>query len=169
MISTTANEANEANELTAPMALAAANRRHATGFSMLELVLALAVAAVLAAYAVPVYVSHTARGHRMEAILALHRAAQYAAVSAATAGSAHALPPDLERSPAQGRVIYRLALISVEDHRGGYEITATPTEDGPMRGDACGVFVLDGSGARSNRSPAGEGANLAACWSGRAA
>jgi type IV pilus assembly protein PilE len=172
MISTTANEANEANaanKLKAPVVSAAVNRRHATGFSMLELVLALAMAAVLAAYAVPAYVSHTARGHRMDAVLALHRAAQHAAVSAASAGPAPALPPGLDRSPAYGRVVYRLELISAEDRRGGYEISATPADDGPMRGDACGVFVLDGSGARSNRSPAGEGASLEACWSGRAA
>ena len=135
---------------------------------MLELVLALAMAAVLAAYAVPAYVSHTARGHRMDAVLALHRAAQYAAVGAAADGPAPALPPGLDRSPEHGRVVYRLELTSADDHRGGYEISASPAADGPMRGDACGVFVLDGAGARSNRSPAGEGADLDACWSGRA-
>jgi type IV pilus assembly protein PilE len=166
---TTAATAATANERTTPVASLTANRRGPTGFSMLELVLALAMAAVLAAYAVPAYVSHTARGHRMDAVLSLHRAAQYATVRAGAAGPAGALPPGLDRSPGHGRVVYRLELISVEDRRGGYEISASPTDDGPMRGDVCGTFVLDGAGARSNRSPAGEGADLDACWSGRAA
>lgn len=169
MISTTATTATTANELTTPVASIAPNRHGLTGFSMLELVLALAMAAVLAAYAVPAYVSHTARGHRMDAVLSLHRAAQYAAVHAGATGPAPALPPGLDQSPGYGRVVYRLELISVEDRRGGYEISAAPADDGPMRGDACGTFVLDGAGARSNRSPAGEGADLDACWSGRAA
>jgi type IV pilus assembly protein PilE len=107
---------------------------------MLELVLALAMAAVLAAYAAPIYVSHTARGHRMEAVLALHRAAQYVAVSASAAGHPFALPPGLDRSPEHGRTVYRLETVSKQDR-----------------------------GVRSNRSPTGDGARLDACWSGRPA
>ena len=136
---------------------------------MLELVLALAMAAVLAAYAAPIYVSHTARGHRMEAVLALHRAAQYVAVSASATGHPVALPPGLDRSPEHGRRVYRLELVSKQDRGAGYEIVAIPADDGPMRGDACGTYVLDGAGVRSNRAPSDDGARLDACWSGRPA
>jgi type IV pilus assembly protein PilE len=136
---------------------------------MLELVLALAMAAVVAAYTVPAYLAHTARGHRMEAVLSLHRAAHYVAVSGSATGHPLVLPRGLDRSPGHGRTVYRLELVSAQDRGGGYEIVAVPADDGPMRGDACGTFVLDGSGTRSNRAPAAGGTVLDACWLGRAA
>ncbi len=128
-----------------------------SGFSMLELVIALAMAAVLAAYAVPSYLAYVARGHRVDAIIALHRAAQSVAAAEAAGpagfGTARALPTDLGRVPAVGRIAYRLELLRAGDASGGYELHATPVADGPMRGDACGTFVLDGLGVRSNLSP----------------
>jgi type IV pilus assembly protein PilE len=138
------------------------------GFSMLELVIALAIAAVLAAYAVPAYTEYAARGHRIDAVIALHRAAHYVAVNSVAAGYARALPPGLDRAPGHGRTAYRLELLPGSDRNGGYEIVAIPVDDGPMRGDACGTFVLDGLGARSNRPAGSEGASSEACWSGRA-
>ncbi len=143
--------------------------RRVGGFSMLELVIALAIAAVLATYAVPAYVAYAARGHRIDAIIALHRAAQYIAGNSVAAGQARALPPGLDRAPGHGRAVYRLELLPGGDRNGGYEIRAIPADDGPMRGDACGTFVLDGLGARFNRAAGGEGAYSDACWSGRAA
>ena len=159
----------KASTARASTARASPNRPLFLGFSLLELVLALAMAAVLAAYAAPIYVSHTSRGHRMNAILALHRAAQYVAVSTPAAGQPLALPPGLDRSPEHGRAVYRLELVSTQDRGAGYEIVALPAGDGPMRGDACGAFVLDGAGVRSNRLPTGDSTRLDACWSGRPA
>lgn len=135
---------------------------------MLELVIALAIAAVLAAYAVPAYMAYAARGHRIDAVIALHRAAHYVAVNSVAAGRARALPPGLDRAPGHGRTVYRLELVPGSVPNGGYEIFAIPVDDGPMRGDACGTFVLDGLGARSNRPAGSEGASAEACWSGRA-
>jgi type IV pilus assembly protein PilE len=139
------------------------------GFSMLELVMALAIAAVLAAYAVPAYVAYAARGHRIDAVIALHRAAQYLGGYPLTAGQTRALPPGFDRAPGHGRAVYRLELVPGGDRNGGYEIRAIPADDGPMRDDACGTFVLDGLGVRLNRATGGEGAYSEACWSGRAA
>lgn len=140
-----------------------------SGFSMLELVIALAMAAVLAAYAVPAYLAYTARGHRIDAVIALHRAAQYVVANPARAGAAHALPPGLDRSPEQGRAVYRLAWLPADDFNGGYELRAMPIDDGPMRTDTCGTFVLNGLGMRSNRSAHIGGASVNACWAGQAA
>ncbi len=141
------------------------------GFSMLELVIALAMAAVLAAYAVPAYVTYTARGHRVDAVIALHRAAQYVSAGAFAVAPvpALALPPGLDRIPATGRAVYRLDVLPVGDAGGGYELRAVPLNNGPMRGDACGTFVLDGLGVRSNLGSEVDSAGVDACWSGRAA
>jgi len=142
---------------------------------MLELVIALAVAAVLAAYAVPSYRAHAARGHRADAIVALHRAAQHVTATASD-GASHAgfgpvpaLPAGLDRVPAHGRVIYRLEWSPAAMLNGGYELRAIPAEDGPMHDDVCGTFVLDGLGMRSNLGPAADARSVERCWSGRAA
>lgn len=141
---------------------------------MLELVLVLAMAAVLAAYAVPAYRAYSARGHRIDAVIGLHRAAQYLAMNgapqlSAAAGTALRLPPALNRVPQQGRIVYRLELVPTAENSGGYELRAIPDDDGPMKGDPCGTFVLDGLGMRSNVGPAGDQDSIERCWSGRAA
>lgn len=144
------------------------NRRRQTGLSMLELVVTLALSAVLSAYAVPAYVGYTARGHRIDAVIALHRAAQHMAANPPVAGRAAAFPPGLDRAPAQGRAVYRLEWLPAPDGADGYEIQAVPLEGGPMHGDACGTFVLDALGTRSNRgAQALHGAAVQACWAGR--
>ena len=142
---------------------------------MLEIVVALAMAAVLVAYAVPSYFAYAARGHRIDAVIALHRAAQYAAANVAArhsaVGPALDLPPGLKRVPEHGRIVYRLELSpgGDGDNTGGYELRAIPDGAGPMRDDACGTFALDGLGARRNIGPAGDrdGAGIERCWSGR--
>ena len=140
---------------------------------MLELVIALAMAAVLVAYAVPAYLAYSARGHRIEAVIALHRAAQHLATTVTVAHSApratHDLPASLKRVPEHGQAVYRLELLPAGESSGGYELRAIPDDEGSMRADACGTFVLDALGVRSNVGPAGGGANVERCWSGRAA
>jgi type IV pilus assembly protein PilE len=141
--------------------------RRATGFSMLELVIALAMVAGLAAYAMPSYVSRVARGHRIDAAIALHRAAQFLEAKGGTEASAVALPSGLDRAPAHGTAVYRLHMLPAGGSNGGYAVEARPIEAGPMRGDVCGTLVLDATGKRSNRAtpmgaPVGED-----CWLAR--
>jgi type IV pilus assembly protein PilE len=47
------------------------------GFSLLELMIALGVAAVIAMFALPSYRAHVERAHRLEATAALMRAVQF--------------------------------------------------------------------------------------------
>ena len=47
------------------------------GFTLLELMITLGVAAIIATFAMPVYREQVARGHRRDAVTALYRAAQY--------------------------------------------------------------------------------------------
>ncbi|QCP50910.1 prepilin-type N-terminal cleavage/methylation domain-containing protein [Trinickia violacea] len=139
------------------------NRRRAHGFTMLELIIALAIVAILAAYAVPSYRSHMARGYRIDAAAAVYRAAQY--VEANAFAGLTTLPSGLDQSPQFGTAIYRLRLLPGDESNGGYAVEATAVDTGPMRDDACGAYVLDATGARSNRFVSKDGAlNTDDCW-----
>lgn len=137
--------------------------RHTCGFTLLELMIVLAIGAVLVAFAVPSYRSHVARTHRIDAASALHRAAQL--VEGATTESAIALPPGADQAPQFGTPVYRLRVLPADNTNGGYSVEAAPTETGPMRDDPCGVFTLDATGLRGNRSAATSMAPASGeCW-----
>jgi type IV pilus assembly protein PilE len=134
-------------------------------FTLLELMITLAIAATLAAFAVPTYRSHVVRTHRVDAASALYRAAQF--VEGAANDSAAALPPGLNQAPQFGTPIYRLSVLPADEANGGYAIEAAPSEGGPMRDDPCGIFTLDATGLRGNRSAGGADASqpsTSECW-----
>jgi type IV pilus assembly protein PilE len=139
-------------------------------FTLLELVIALAVGAILAVYAVPAWQAQVARTHRVDAAAAVYRAAQFVADLAATGTAIEmtTLPPGLDQAPQSGTAIYKLRVLPASDTNGGYAIEADPVEAGPMQSDACGVFVLDGAGLRSNRGRDGSGTPAVTdCWNTR--
>ncbi len=138
-------------------------RPHTSAFTLLELMITLAIAATLAVFAVPSYRGHIARTHRIDAASALYRAAQF--VEGAASGSASTLPPGLDQAPQFGTAIYRLRVLPADDSNGGYSIEAAPGETGPMHDDPCGVFTLDATGQRGNRSGAnGLAPASGECW-----
>jgi type IV pilus assembly protein PilE len=143
---------------------------HTGAFTLLELVIALAIIAVLAAFALPSYRAQVARGHRTDAASALYRAAQYVE-SAPRSGGASTLPPGFDQAPQSGTPVYRLQMLAADDANGGYTLEATPIDTGPMRDDPCGTFTLDATGLRANRTASVKGdmssADMAQCWSAR--
>jgi type IV pilus assembly protein PilE len=135
-------------------------------FTLLELVIALAVAAIVAVFALPGWHAQIARGHRVDAVAALYRAAQFTDTQST---SIAALPAGLDQAPPAGAPVYRLRLMPADESNGGYAIAADPVETGPMRDDVCGVFVLDATGARSNQVAGGIApvATTQMCWKDR--
>jgi type IV pilus assembly protein PilE len=140
-----------------------------TGFTLLELMIALGVVAIIATFAIPAYRGHVAKAHRMEASTALYRAAQFIetarAAQPAPNADAPALPAGFDHAPANGAPVYRLHAIAESATNGGYAIEAEPVAPGAMQDDGCGVFIIDATGARSNRAP--NSGDTAACWSGK--
>jgi type IV pilus assembly protein PilE len=135
-------------------------------FTLLELAIALAIAGVLAAFAIPSYRGQVARAHRVDATAAVYRAAQF--VEAAAPGSIQELPAGFDQAPLSGAAIYKIRLLAADNTNGGYAIEAAPTEAGPMHGDACGTFVLEATGRRWNRGGPVTGATATDdCWSAR--
>lgn len=141
---------------------------HTEAFTLLELMIAIAMVAVLAAFALPSYRTHVMRAHRTDAASALYRAAQFVEANAYKAAVA-TLPPGLDQAPQSGAPVYRLRVVPADDANGGYAVEATPADAGPMRDDACGTFALDATGSRTNRA-FGNGALLVDsghCWNAR--
>jgi type IV pilus assembly protein PilE len=137
------------------------------GFSLLELMITLGLAAIIALFAMPVYQQQVMKGHRLNAVTALYRAAQYLESVRTVSGndSALKLPTGFEQTPATGAPIYILRILAESETNGGYSIEAEPVF---ATNDACGVFSLDATGVKSNHAVEKlTPPKVAACWSGK--
>ncbi|CAB3786189.1 hypothetical protein LMG28688_02210 [Paraburkholderia caffeinitolerans] len=145
-------------------------KRGERAFTLLELVVALAAVAIVAAFALPGWRNQIARGHRIDAVAALYRAAQYVEAQSPLPAS---LPMGMDQAPPAGAAVYRLKLFAADEMNGGYTIVASPAQSGPMHDDSCGAFVLDANGIRDNQMPGVDAATPAAapnsrdCWRDR--
>jgi type IV pilus assembly protein PilE len=83
-----------------------------SAFTLLELIIALAIGAILVAYAVPSYRSHVARSHRVDAASALYRAAQF--IEAGVPAEVSSLPTGLDQAPPFGTPVYRLRALPAD-------------------------------------------------------
>ena len=129
--------------------------RH-TGFTLVELMVVLAIGGILAAVALPSYRSYLMRGHRADVRIAMADVAQWLerqyAVSSSfcpdgsQSCSDYQLPGAVSRVPAAGTRVYQLSLSPFGAT--SYRIVATPDSTGPMARDTCGTLTLDNTGAR---------------------
>jgi len=138
----------------------------ARGMTLIELMIVLAITAVLASLAIPAYRSHVLRAHRVEAMSALLSLAaaqerfhlqhlRYAAPS--ELGTAP--PAGLGIAPATAEGRYRLAI----DAADAATFTASAAASGTQQEDLqCRVFTIDAHGTRSATGAAGAPAHR--CW-----
>ena len=140
---------------------AAAARPRLRGFTLAELLLAMLIAALLAAIALPAYRQYLERGHRAEARAALLQAAQWMERAATASGSyppTAALPDGLRSTPS-GRYAIELASPPAGATAGtAFTLTARPL--GSQAQDGCGSLTLTHHGVRG----ASATARVADCW-----
>lgn len=136
------------------------------GFTLIEMLIAAAIASVMLAIALPRYQEHLQRAHRVEARTGLLQAAHWLERVATAQGSypvsedgTSALPAALRRVPG-GR--YAIALQTSTPS--AYTLVAEP--QGAQAADACGRFTLDQTGARgvTRGGVRGDTDQVAACW-----
>ena len=133
------------------------------GFTLIELMIAVAVVGILAAIAYPSYQEHVRKARRADAQTALLELAQfmerhYTANGRylTTAGAAPVLPFDA--APKDGATKYYDLSFTATPTASSYTLRAVPK--GAMAGDACGTLTLSNTGAKGQAA----GATLAECW-----
>ena len=131
-----------------------------SGFTLIELMITVAIVAVIAAIAIPSYDNYVRETRRADAQISLVRVAQkQEQYHSMNSGYATALS-DLGLSSESDEGFYSLALTNTgcsSGYVGCFQITATAT--GPQSSDSsCATLSLDQSGTRSSTGGATD------CW-----
>ncbi|WP_248799481.1 type IV pilin protein [Pseudomonas sp. MWU13-2105] len=129
-------------------------RRTSSGFTLIELMIAVAVVGILAAVAYPNYSAYVRKTHRYEIAELISEQAQ-----------------TLERFYTRNATYVGATGLSAGNSYYGissaltattYTLTATPSPGSMMVGDMCGNYTLDNTGLRGN--PGAVGATTKDCW-----
>lgn len=138
--------------------------RYIQGFTLIELMIVVAVVGILSAIAYPSYTEYVRRGHRADARAGLLQAQQWLERAATATGQYPTadLPSALTwASDASKR--YTIAITSSTST--SYTLTATPKSPGPQASDKCGTYTLSNTGLRgANGKKSGESGYDTDCW-----
>ncbi len=134
-------------------------RARSKGFTLIEVMIVVAIVAILAAIALPSYNEYIRRGHRAEARAGLLQAAQWmerASTATGTYPLAAAFPTGLQTVPSDR---YDISIASAD----GRTFTLTATPKGAQVGDKCGNYTLTHTGLRGANGVT-SGAIVTECW-----
>jgi len=130
------------------------NRKN-QGFTLIELMIVVAIVGILAAVAFPAYQEHVRKAHRAEAQGVLLEAAQFMERWFTTNNryDTAALPAALSTSPKGGGETIRYNIRITAAAQNTFTLTAAP-----VQADTCGNLTVTQTGQRGSDGP------LAQCW-----
>ena len=141
----------------------------AKGFTLIEIMIVVAIIGIIAAIALPSYTSYIARARRADARATLLQTAQFMqrfysandqyAKTRAGADAIDTIPANLLRSPVDGTPLYTISFASTPT-ASAYTLQMVPVPGSSMANDACGTFTINQAGVKTVSGSK----SVAECW-----